>query len=177
MYVTPVWLAVQLKVALVLVVVVRRSRAGTLAVIVVSAGPTTVQVKSTGRRVDVQARVDRAHEQRVRAGLEAAELGRVLRRRGARAAHCGIADRVERALEGHAGLVAGEGEERRQVDVDLGRRARRRSSCSGAVTSSTVHSQTAGTASTSRCGLSAVISKRVRAGRRCRCASARSASV
>src|SRR5688572_9560494 len=48
MYETPVWLDVHANVALVLVVVVPFRFAGTLAVMLVSAGPRTVQVKETG---------------------------------------------------------------------------------------------------------------------------------
>src|SRR5918999_1124566 len=50
MYETPVWSDVQLNVALVLVVVVPFVFAGTLAVIVVSAGPSTSHSKVTGVR-------------------------------------------------------------------------------------------------------------------------------
>src|SRR5687768_11518660 len=48
MYETPVWLEVQLNVALVLVVVVPFVFAGTLAMMVVTAGPSTVHVRSAG---------------------------------------------------------------------------------------------------------------------------------
>ena len=91
-------------------------------------------------------------------GSEAAELGQVLGRRGARA-ELGHGDRVERALERHAGLVAGEGEQRRQVGADLGRRAPTRSSCRARSRRRPSTPRRAGRDSTSRCGFSAMTSK------------------
>ena len=76
-----------------------------------------------GRRVDVLARVDRADEQRVVAGLEAGELHRVVGHRAGAAFEDRRADRIQRALEGRADLVAREGEDRGQGDRDAGRRS------------------------------------------------------
>ena len=84
---------------------------------VVVGGPITVHVYDAGRRVRVRrlGEVDRAHEQRVLAGLEP---GQVVRRLAA--VEVGA---VERALERRVRLVGGEREDRGRVGQDLGGRA------------------------------------------------------
>src|ERR687895_292200 len=155
MYETPVWLDVQLNVALVLVVVVVPfAFAGTLAVMVVSAGPSTVHVKDTG----------------VGSAFWAGSIARTstVCEPGSRPANSAVFSGGE-AHSLHSGPPIGSSAHSKLTPISgLAKRKTDATSVltsaggpdaievSGAVSSSTDHSHSAGTGSASRCSLSAV---------------------
>src|SRR5918999_1694223 len=157
MYETPVWSEVQLNVARVLVVVVTPSAFdGTLAVIVVSAGPSTVQVYDSG----VPSKFPAGSIARIRTVCEP----------GSRPVNSAVfsggeAHSLQTATgtgsSAHSKLTPGSGLDSRKIDAASALTSAGgpdRIDVSGAVTSSIVHSHTAGTGSASRCSLSAVTS-------------------
>src|SRR5918999_2439156 len=155
MYETPVWLDVQLNVALVLVVVVVPfAFAGTLAVMVVSAGPSTVHVKDTGvgsafsagsiaRTSSVCEPGSRPANSAVFSGGEAHSLqSGPPTGSSAHSKLTPISGLAKRKTDATSALISAGGAD--AIDV------------SGAVSSSTVHIHSAATGSASRCSLSAV---------------------
>ena len=144
MYVTPVWSDVHLNVALVLVVVVVPFVfAGTLAVIVVTAGPSTFHVKVAG----VGSKFPASSIARTSSVCWPASGLTSYRLSGAEAHSLhtgGSAPGSSAHSKLDAGLRAGEDEDRGQVDVHLGRRREQDGRVRSAISSSIVHSQVGG---------------------------------
>src|SRR5918992_2622143 len=157
MYDTPVWLDVQLNVALVPVVVVTPSAFdGTLAVIVVSAGPSTIHVYSS----DVESKCPAGSIARIRTVCEPGSRPVNSAVFSGGEAHS-LQTRTGTGSIAHSKLTPGSGLARRKIEAASALTSAGgpdRIDVSGRVTSSTVHSQTAATGSASRCSLSAVTS-------------------
>ena len=152
------WSASRVNFALLLSVVA--GAAGTSAEMVVVGAPDDRPRVQVGGRASVAARVDGAHDHGVLAGGLGELRDRVCHVSALRPLRLGRRGRrIECALERGVGLVAREQELRRGAERDLCRRALDDRRGRGAVPSTIVHSHTAGSASTSRFGFSAVTSK------------------